>query len=90
MKNSIYKYHGFSILLGGGKQVFKFEQLQNMTDKFNEIRESILALIFADIESKLQETVENFQESDVTNQDIETVKEKYLNTFKVKFDSGLL
>ena len=42
-----------------------------MSEQFNKIREIALAKIFADFDSKLEETIESFNESDIRDDDIE-------------------
>ena len=42
-----------------------------MSEQFNKIREIALAKIFADFDSKLEGTIENFNESDIRDDDIE-------------------
>ena len=60
----------------------------NMSDQFNKIRETALAKIFADLEEKLEETIENFNESDIRDEDIELVRGKYRNAFQNLFTTG--
>jgi len=59
-----------------------------MSDQFNKIRETALAKIFADLEEKLEETIENFNESDIRDEDIELVRGKYRNAFQNLFTTG--
>ena len=42
-----------------------------MSEQFNKIREIALAKIFADFDSKLEGTIESFNESDIRDDDIE-------------------
>ena len=59
-----------------------------MSDQFNKIRETALAKIFADFDVKLEETIENFNESDIRDEDIEVVRGKYRNAFQNFFTTG--
>jgi len=59
-----------------------------MSDQFNKIRETALAKIFADLEEKLEETIEKFNESDIRDEDIELVRGKYRNAFQNLFTTG--
>ena len=59
-----------------------------MSDQFNKIRETALAKIFADLEEKLEETIENFNESVIRDEDIELVRGKYRNAFQNLFTTG--
>ena len=59
-----------------------------MSDQFNKIGETALAKIFADFDVKLEETIENFNESDIRDEDIEVVRGKYRNAFQNFFTTG--
>ena len=59
-----------------------------MSDRFNDIRENALATVLADVDKKIEEAISNFQESDVTDADIETVKLKYRNAFQNYVTTG--
>lgn len=53
-----------------------------MSNKFHDLREELLSKIIADLDSKLKESVANFKEADLTDDDIETVTGKYRNAFQ--------
>lgn len=59
-----------------------------MSEQFNKIRETALAKIYADFDAKLEETIENFNESDIRDDDIESVRGKYRNAFQNLFTTG--
>jgi len=59
-----------------------------MSEQFNKIREIALAKIFADFDSKLEGTIESFNESDIRDDDIEIVRGKYRNAFQNFFTTG--
>jgi len=59
-----------------------------MSDKYNKIREIALAKVFADFDSKLEESIESFNETDIRDDDIETVRGKYRNAFQSFFTTG--
>lgn len=53
-----------------------------MSSKFHELREELLSKIIADVDSKLRESVANFKDADLRDEDIETVTGKYLNSYR--------
>lgn len=59
-----------------------------MSDQYNKIREIALAKVFADFDSKLEESIESFNETDIRDDDIETVRGKYRNAFQSFFTTG--
>merc|ERR1711974_291888 len=75
--------------MGSAELYLRFKQKDiNMSDQFNKIRETALAKIFADFDVKLEETIENFNESDIRDEDIEVVRGKYRNAFQNFFTTG--
>ena len=52
-----------------------------MSEQFNKIREIALAKIFADFDSKLEGTIESFNESDIRDEDIEIGVSLFLRDF---------
>ena len=60
-----------------------------MSAKLNQIRDQALAIVFTEFEEeKLCKSVKSFEESDVTDDDIQCVKDKYRNAFKNYFTTA--
>ena len=60
-----------------------------MSAKLNQIRDQTLAVVFAEFEEeKLCKSVNSFEESDITDDDIQSVKDKYRNAFKNYFTTA--
>jgi len=59
-----------------------------MSDKLNELRENTLASVLEDFDGKLDTIVESFNDSDISDEDIETVRAKYRNAFQNFFTTG--
>ena len=60
-----------------------------MSAKLNQIRDQALAIVFTEFEEeKLCKSVKLFEESDVTDDDIQCVKDKYRNAFKNYFTTA--
>jgi len=59
-----------------------------MSDQYNKIREIALAKVFADFDTKLEESIGSFNETDISDDDIETVRGKYRNAFQNFFTTG--
>ena len=59
-----------------------------MSDQYNKVREIALAKVFADFDTKLEESIGSFNETDISDDDIETVRGKYRNAFQNFFTTG--
>ena len=56
--------------------------------KSEDVREAALARVFANFEEKLQEAIGSFHEADITDDEIEIVRNKYRNAFQNYFTAG--
>ena len=52
-----------------------------MTEKLNEIRDQALAACFAEFDERISQAVESFKETDISDEDIKIVKDKYRNAY---------
>ena len=59
-----------------------------MASQAQEIREQALADIFSDFERQLDNSIASFKDSDVSDQDIEVVRNKFKNAFQNYFTTG--
>ena len=59
-----------------------------MASQVQEIREQALADIFSDFERQLDNSIASFKDSDVSDQDIEVVRNKFKNAFQNYFTTG--
>lgn len=59
-----------------------------MASQVQEIREQALADIFSDFERQLDNSIASFKDSDVSDQDIEFVRNKFKNAFQNYFTTG--
>ena len=59
-----------------------------MASQVQEIREKALAEVFAEFEEKLEAAIVSFQDSDISDQDIEVVRSKFRNSFQNYFTTG--
>ena len=59
-----------------------------MASQVQEIREQALADIFSDFERQLENSIASFKDSDVSDQDIEVVRNKFKNAFQNYFTTG--
>ena len=59
-----------------------------MASQVQEIREQALADIFSDFERQLENSIASFKDSDVSDQDIEFVRNKFKNAFQNYFTTG--
>ena len=59
-----------------------------MASQVQEIREQALADIFSDVERQLENSIASFQDSDLSDQDIEVVRNKFKNAFQNYFTTG--
>jgi len=59
-----------------------------MASQVQEIREQALADIFSDFDRQLDNSIASFKDSDVSDQDIEVVRNKFKNAFQNYFTTG--
>ena len=59
-----------------------------MASQVQEIRDQALADIFSDFERQLDNSIASFKDSDVSDQDIEFVRNKFKNAFQNYFTTG--
>ena len=59
-----------------------------MASQVQEIREKALAEVFAEFEEKLEAAIASFKDSDISDQDIEVVRNKFKNSFQNYFTTG--
>jgi len=59
-----------------------------MASQVQEIREQALADIFSDFERQLDNSIASFKDSDVSDHDIEVVRNKFKNAFHNYFTTG--
>ena len=59
-----------------------------MSEKLNQLRDQALASCIAEFDEKIAKSVETFTEADVTDEDIQCVKDKYRNAYKNFFTTA--
>ena len=52
-----------------------------MSEKLNAIRDQALAACFAEFDERISQSVESFKETDISDEDIRIVKDKYRNAY---------
>lgn len=59
-----------------------------MASQVQDIREKALAEIFSEFEQKLESSIASFKDSDISDQDIDIVRNKFKNSFQNYFTTG--